>query len=133
MAGDTPVLVHNCSNAAVHDPENIVAHADDNLYFHYTSPDGHAGILNEDGSLTITSGTSGKVHLTQEMYSPSEAENSLYIGNPGFVGKADSLFAFRLPEGIELEDIGQPNELIHRGTLRIPSDYVVYHGANPFS
>jgi hypothetical protein len=53
LAGDTPVLVHNCGNSAAHDPQNIAQDLDDNVYFHYTSESGHAGIVAPGGGLRI--------------------------------------------------------------------------------
>ncbi|GGM39225.1 polymorphic toxin-type HINT domain-containing protein [Promicromonospora citrea] len=132
LAGATPVLVHNCNNAATHDVENVVDNLDDNVYFHYTSKGGHNGILADDGSLRISANSAGKVHVTQEIGSPAEIEQNIFIGNPMYAGKADYMFAFRMPEGVELGPGSQPNELITRGSLKIPAGNVLFHGRNPF-
>ncbi|WP_447005926.1 RHS repeat-associated core domain-containing protein [Saccharothrix isguenensis] len=132
VAAVTPVLVHNCGNAATHDVENLVENLDDDVYFHYTSAEGHSGILADDGSLRIGANSAGKVHVTQEIGSPVEIERNVMIGNPLFAGKADYLLAFRMPQGVELGPGSQPNELIARGSLRIPAGNVLFHGRNPF-
>ncbi|MEV6163937.1 polymorphic toxin-type HINT domain-containing protein [Streptomyces sp. NPDC052052] len=132
LAGATPVLVHNCGNAATHDVGNVVDNLDDNVYFHYTSEGGHSGILADDGSLRIGANSAGKVHVTQEIGSPAEIEQNIFIGNPMYAGKADYMFAFRMPEGVELGPGSQPNELITRGSLKIPAGNVLFHGRNPF-
>ncbi|QTI88212.1 polymorphic toxin-type HINT domain-containing protein [Streptomyces sp. AgN23] len=129
LAGTTPVLVHNCGNAATHDAGNVV---DDNVYFHYTSEGGHSGILADDGSLRIGANSAGKVHVTQEIGSPSEIEQNIFIGSPMYAGKADYMFAFRMPGGVELGPGSQPNELITRGSLKIPAVNVLFHRRNPF-
>ncbi|MFE2228281.1 polymorphic toxin-type HINT domain-containing protein [Streptomyces kronopolitis] len=121
LAGSTPVLVHNCDNAATHEVENVVDNLDDDAYFHYTSEDGHAGILSGDGSLRIGANSAGKVHVTQEIGSAVEIERNVMINNPSHAGKADFLFAFRMPQGVELGPGSQPNELIARGSLKIPA------------
>ncbi|SFF10135.1 intein C-terminal splicing region/intein N-terminal splicing region/RHS repeat-associated core domain-containing protein [Actinacidiphila alni] len=132
LAGTTPVLVHNCNNAATHDVGNVVDNLDDNVYFHYTSEVGHSGILADDGSLRIGANSAGKVHVTQEIGSPAEIEQNIFIGNPMYAGKAEYMFAFRMPEGVELGPGSQPNELITRGSLKIPAGNVLFHGRNPF-
>ncbi|WP_228022651.1 ricin-type beta-trefoil lectin domain protein [Streptomyces acidicola] len=132
LAGTTPVLVHNCNNAATHDVGNVVDNLDDNVYFHYTSEAGHSGILADDGNLRIGANSAGKVHVTQEIGSPAEIEQNIFIGNPMYAGKADYMFAFRMPEGVELGPGSQPNELITRGSLKIPAGNVLFHGRNPF-
>lgn len=132
LAGGIPVLVHNCNNAITHDAENVVDNLDDNVYFHYTSAEGHSGILSDDGSLRIRANSVGKVHVTQEIGSPAEIEQNIFIGNPMYAGKASHVFAFRMPEGVELGPGSQPNELITRGSLKIPAANVLYHGVNPF-
>ncbi|NNU26563.1 polymorphic toxin-type HINT domain-containing protein, partial [Isoptericola sediminis] len=132
LAGATPVLVHNCNNAATHDVGNVVDNLDDNVYFHYTSEGGHSGILADDGSLRIGANSAGKVHVTQEIGSPAEIEQNIFIRNPMYAGKADYMFAFRMPEGVELGPGSQPNELITRGSLKIPAGNVLFHGKNPF-
>jgi hypothetical protein len=132
LAGAAPVLVHNCNNAATHDVGNLVDNLDDNVYFHYTNEEGYAGIPAEDGSLRIAANSIGKVHVTQEIGSPMEIERNIFIGNPYYAGKADYVFAFRLPEGVELGTGSQSNELTARGALKIPSGNVLFHGGNPF-
>jgi hypothetical protein len=132
LAGATPVLVHNCNNAATHDVGNVVDNLDDNVYFHYTSEGGHSGILADDGSLRIGANSAGKVHVTQEIGSPAEIEQNIFIGSPMYAGKADYMFAFRMPEGVELGPGSQLNELITRGSLKIPAGNVLFHGRNPF-
>ncbi|MGW5422550.1 ricin-type beta-trefoil lectin domain protein [Streptomyces sp. NPDC003943] len=132
FAGTAPVLVHNCGNAATHDVSNAVDNLDDDVYFHYTSEGGHTGILADDGSLRIGANSAGKVHVTQEIGSPAEIEQNIFIGNPMYAGKADYVFVFRMPQGVELGRGSQPNELITRGSLKIPAANVLYHGVNPF-
>jgi RHS repeat-associated protein len=114
------------------DVQNLVDNLDDSVYFHYTSEEGYEGILNDDGSLRIGANPAGKVHVTQEMGDPVEIEQNIYIGNPRFAGKADYLFGFRMPDGVELEPGAQPNEVISKGSLRVPSENVIYYGENPF-
>jgi hypothetical protein len=132
VAGDTPVLVHNCGNEDVHAPENITSNLDDNVYFHYTNADGYSSILNDDGSLTIAANPAGKVHVTQEMSNPSEVETNIFAGMTTHAGRGEFAFAFRMPEGVDLVPGSQSNELITYGSLRIPADNVLYHGENPF-
>jgi hypothetical protein len=131
FAGDVPVLVHNCGNSAAHDAQNIAENLDDNVYFHYTSEGGHAGIVAPGGGLRIGA-NAGKVHVTQEMGSPAEVEQNIFIGNPKYSGKADFLVAFRMSEGVELRPGSQPNEMIFDGSLKVPARNVIYHGRNPF-
>jgi hypothetical protein len=76
FAGAVPVLVHNCGNSAAHDPQNIAQNLDDNVYFHYTSESGHAGIVAPGGGLRIGA-NAGKVHVTQEIGSPAEVEQNI--------------------------------------------------------
>ncbi|MEU9033307.1 ricin-type beta-trefoil lectin domain protein [Streptomyces sp. NPDC048352] len=132
LAGATSILVHNCNNPATHEVNNLVDKLDDDVYFHYTSADGHAGILSGDGSLRIGANSAGKVHVTQEIGSSVEIERNVMINNPSHAGKADFLFAFRMPQGVELGPGSQPNELIARGSLKIPAGNVLFHGRNPF-
>ncbi|MER5215891.1 polymorphic toxin-type HINT domain-containing protein [Streptomyces sp. NPDC002838] len=131
-AGTTPLLVHNCGNEETHDVDNVVENLDDDVYFHYTSEEGHAGIMAEDGSLKIGANSAGKVHVTQEIGGPAQIEQNIFIGNPMYRGKADFVFAFRMPQGVELRPGSQPNELITRGSLKIPAANVLFHGRNPF-
>jgi hypothetical protein len=67
LAEATPVLVHNCNSAALHDVANIVHGLDNNVYFHYTSERGHSGIMADDGGLRLRANSAGKVHVTQSM------------------------------------------------------------------
>ncbi|MER7762494.1 polymorphic toxin-type HINT domain-containing protein [Streptomyces sp. NPDC097619] len=121
MAGPAPVLVHNCGNASTHDPDNIFGNLDDDVYFHYSDERGYNGILDEDGGLRFVAARgSGKVHVTQEIGSQADIERNIYIGSTTHSGKAGFLFVFRMPQGAELGYGSQPNERIHRGSLKIP-------------
>ena len=87
--------------------------------------------MNEQGA-TIRANASGKVYATQELQSPAEAEQNLFIGNPAYAGKADYLISFRAPEGAGFLPGEQPNEFISRGTVRVPMSNILYAGPNPF-
>ena len=114
----TWVLVHN--NGCPDDLPN-------DTMFHYTDAAGSAGIA-ETG--VIQSGMKGRVHLTDEMYSPEEAANALFIGAPSHAGRGDHVVMLRVPEGTELIPGSMPNEVYTQGSLR--PEEVIYNGPNPF-
>jgi hypothetical protein len=74
----------------------------------------------------------GKLHVAQDIYSPAEAEQNLYIGNPNYAGKGDYVIAFQAPEGAVFEPGTQPNEFISRNTVRVPMSNILYAGPNPW-
>ncbi len=127
MAADTPVLVHNCGDAAKHSVDNLADSLDDNVVFHYTSEAGHAGVM--DGGV-ITANSKGVAYFTKEMLSSKETSNALFMGRGG--DRGTHLIAFRLPAGTKLAPGSQPNELMHTGSFRFTLDDVVFHGLNPF-
>jgi hypothetical protein len=87
--------------------------------------------MNEDGAV-LKANPAGKVFATTEMQSPAEAEQNLFIGNPAYAGKGDYVIAFQPSEGASFEPGEQPNELINRGTVRVPRSNIHYAGPNPF-
>lgn len=100
-----------------------------NVFIHYTTDDGLAGIQSAG---RIAPGASGNIYLTQDALSQDEAFTHLFAGNPAYAGKGSSIIRFTLPEGAQVVPGTQPNEFIHLGGLRIPSDNVLYAGPNPF-
>jgi hypothetical protein len=101
----------------------------DDVLFHYTDEAGHAGI---QASGKIAAGMKGRVHVTQDMYSPAETHNALYIGRPGYESRGDFVIAFRRPEGMPLVSGSMPNELIHEGSISLSPGQALYSGPNPF-
>jgi hypothetical protein len=129
----TAVLVHNTDGCptVVGDPSAIADNLDENTYFHYTNEEGYKAAMNEQGA-TLRANASGKVFATQDLQSPAEAEQNLFIGNPAYAGKGDYIIAFRAPEGADFLPGEQPNEFINTGTVRVPMSNILYAGTNPF-
>jgi hypothetical protein len=129
----TAVLVHNTDGCptVVGDPSAIAGNLDENTYFHYTNEEGYKAAMNDQGA-TLRANASGKVFATQELQSPAEAEQNLFIGNPAYAGKGDYIIGFRAPEGADFLPGEQPNEFISRGTVRVPMSNILYAGPNPF-
>ena len=131
VAGSTAVLVHNDSCGVVGDPSTIADNLDDNTYFHYTDEDGYNKAMSGNGA-TLRANPAGKVFATQDLQSPAEAEQNLFIGNPAYAGKGDYVIAFQAPEGADFLPGEQPNEFINLGTVRVPTSNILYAGPNPF-
>jgi hypothetical protein len=111
---------------------DIFDNLDDNVYMHYTNQDGYEGILRDD-EVVLKANQSGQVFATQEMQSPAEAEQNLFIGNPEYAGKGDYVVIFKSPPGVTWEPPGGPlNEVVSQGTVRVPVADVIYAGPNPF-
>ncbi|MFV2013706.1 MULTISPECIES: polymorphic toxin-type HINT domain-containing protein, partial [unclassified Micromonospora] len=127
IAGNTPVLVHNCGDAAKHSVDNLADSLDDNVVFHYTSEGSHAKIM--DGGV-VTANAKGVTYFTREMLSSKETSNALFMGRGG--DRGTHLIALRLPAGTKLVPGSQPNELMYTGSFRFTLDDVVFHGPNPF-
>jgi len=85
-----------------------------------------------DDEAVLAANENGEVNVTQDMYSPAEAEQNLFIGNPAYKGKGDYVVAFQKPEGACFEEGEQGNEFMICGTLRIPRSNILYGGPNPF-
>jgi hypothetical protein len=128
LAGNTPVLVHNCGDAAKHSVDSLADSLDENTYFHYTSESGHAAIM-ESG--LVKANRKNVAYFTQDMVSPGDANGVLFAGNPSYVGRGTHVIAFRMRERA-LQKGTQANEVVHVGSFRFGPDDVIYHGANPF-
>ncbi|WP_166802863.1 hypothetical protein [Streptomyces sp. ICN441] len=102
---------------------------DDDVIFHYADADGIASIVN---SGAIKADSKGRAYVTQEMVSSGDALNVLFAGNPAYAHKGGFMIAVRRPQGMSLRRGEQPNELIHRGSLKFDISDVLYAGPNPF-
>ncbi|WP_078888666.1 DUF6531 domain-containing protein [Streptomyces sclerotialus] len=111
--------------------DELLDRMDENTYFHYTDRGGFDAITSGEGARFVAN-RQGKLFATQDMLSPAEVEQNIFIGNPAYQGKGDYLIAFRKPEGAEFVPGEQPNEFIHRGGLKVPEDAILYRGRNPF-
>ena len=87
--------------------------------------------MNDSGA-TLAQNAQGKVFAAQDIYSPAEAEQNLSIGSPKYAGKGDYVIVFQAPEGANFLPGEQPNELINRGTVRVPMSNILYAGPNPW-
>ncbi len=128
--GNVQAVVHNCTQV-VGDPSAIADKLDENTYFHYTNKEGYEGIMNDSGA-TFRANAKGRMYVTQEIQSPAEAEQNLFIGNPAYVGKGDYVIAFQAPEEVNFEPGEQENEFFNRGTVRVPISNILFAGPNPF-
>lgn len=128
IAGTTPVLVHNCGDAAKHSVDSLADSLDENTYFHYTDEAGHASIM-EGG--VVKANRKNVAYFTQDMVVPGDANGVLFAGNPGYAGRGSHVIAFRMPPGV-LQRGTQANEVAHVGSFRFTPDQVIYHGPNPF-
>jgi hypothetical protein len=81
--------------------------------FHYTDEAGARGIA-ETGQ--IRPDANGRVFLTTDQVSASEANNALFMGQGGT--KGSHVVEVNLRQGASLTPGTQPNELIHQGTIR---------------
>jgi len=132
IAGNTPVLVHNTPCITLGDASTIADHLDDDVYFHYTNEAGYSQAVRNDG-VVLTGNARGQVYATQDIQSPAEAEQNLFI-NPKYAGKGDFVIIFRRPGGVTFDPGQAPNEVISSsGTVRVPTSNVIYAGPNPFS
>ncbi|WP_051941151.1 RHS repeat-associated core domain-containing protein [Phaeacidiphilus oryzae] len=129
VAGDTPVLVHNCGTGTA---DSLADSLTGDTHFHYTNEEGYNAIMRGDGGAHIAANPAGKVHVTQEIYSPAEAEQNLFIGAASHSGRGDYVIAFNRPQGAEFVPGAQSNELIHWGSLKISSEDILFAGRNPF-
>ncbi len=87
--------------------------------------------MNDSGA-TLRANAKGRVYATQEIQSPAEAEQNLFIGNPSYAGKGGYVIAFQAPEGVNFEPGEQENEFFNQGTVRVPMSNILYAGPNPF-
>jgi hypothetical protein len=100
-------------------------------YFHYTNEAGFNAATAGDGAV-LSANPAGKVFATQDIQSPAEDEQNLFIGNPDYAGKGDYAIVFRSPEGASFARGEQPNEFINQGTVRVPTSSIIYAGPNLF-
>lgn len=128
VAGDAPVLVHNCNIPEKHSPNALADSLDDNVFFHYTDEVGHSGIMD---SAVVRADVKGRSYFTQDMVSSGDALNVLFAGNPAYAGRGTHLIAFRI-DPARLRPGEQLNELIHSGSFRFSPEDVLFHGLNPF-
>jgi hypothetical protein len=70
------------------------------------------------------------VFATQEIWSPAEAEQNLFLGKPADAGKGENVIVFEAPEGANFEPREQPNEFINRGMVRVPMSDILYAGSH---
>ncbi|ASW54036.1 polymorphic toxin-type HINT domain-containing protein [Plantactinospora sp. KBS50] len=128
IAGNTPVLVHNCGDAAKHSVDNLADSLGDDVFFHYTDEAGHATIM-EGG--VVKANSKGVSYFAQDMVKSGDANNVLFAGNPRYAGRGSHVIGFRISPD-RLGSGVQPNELVHQGSFRFTPDDVIYHGPNPF-
>ncbi|MDG4756613.1 polymorphic toxin-type HINT domain-containing protein [Micromonospora sp. WMMD710] len=128
VAGTTPVLVHNCGDAAKHSVDNLADSLGDDVFFHYTDEAGHATIM---GGGVVKANSKGVSYFTQDMVKSGDANNVLFAGNPRYAGRGSHVIGFRISPD-RLGPGVQPNELVHQGSFRFTPDDVIYHGPNPF-
>ncbi|WP_441251079.1 polymorphic toxin-type HINT domain-containing protein [Kitasatospora sp. McL0602] len=132
VAGSTAVLVHNSGACPlIGSVDAISENLGDSTLFHYTDEAGFNESVGDQG-VTLRANARGKVFATQDIQSPAEAEQNLFIGNPKYAGKGDYVIVFKNPEGTNFVQGEQPNELINLGTVRVPSSNIIYAGPNPF-
>lgn len=100
------------------------------LYYHYTNEASFNQIM--ESGVKIVPGADGNVYITTHALSPAYAKQALFMGMRG--KSASHVVAFSLQAGVPLRPGTQPNELIHRGTMRRPRQirHVIYAGENPF-
>lgn len=99
------------------------------LLFHYTNAEGFTGI--NVGGGVIRPNAKGFVYATWLPQSPSDVRTGLTF-DPRDHGKGDYVIAFTLRPGTVFIPGEQPNELKHRGALRLGRHAdVLYAGPNP--
>ena len=99
-----------------------------NVYLHYTSAQGLAGILAEG---VIRGNNKFAVYLTQEPIKESEAHNKLFIGATTHQGRATHLIVLRLDSGVPVDRVGY-YEFQVRQNIRLDQHVVLFAGQNPF-
>ena len=98
------------------------------LLFHYTNAEGFTAI---NSSGVIRQNVKGVVYATWLPQSPTDVRTGLTF-DPRHVGKGDYVIAFTLRPGTVFEPGEQPNELKHRGPVRLGRHVdVLYAGPNP--
>ena len=107
--------------------KHLLKNLDDDVLFHYTNKAGKDGIMN---AKEFKAGLKNRVHFTQNMFTPKEAENTLFIGNPLYKGKGDFLIVFRPKSSMQFNKVG--NEIIHDGSIRFNPSQIIFKGPNPF-
>lgn len=83
--------------------------------FHYTDKAGAKAI---EKSGVIKPDSKGRVFVTKDKVSASDANNALFMGRGGTKGTHRVEIEFK--NGINLKKGTQPNELIHNGSIRAP-------------
>ena len=86
-----------------------------NSVFHYTDEAG-AKAIEKTG--VIKPDAKGRVYVTQDQVSASEANNALFMGRGG--SKGTHRVEIELKPDVKLDPGTQPNELIHNGAIRDP-------------
>ncbi|WP_026369344.1 RHS repeat-associated core domain-containing protein [Kallotenue papyrolyticum] len=98
--------------------------------YHYTDEQGFIAI---SASGVIRANTRNLVFVSPTQFSPEDAFNILFIGNPLYEGKGDYVVQFIPREGTIFIPGTQPAELIHYGSLRNGRNIdIMYIGPNPF-
>jgi hypothetical protein len=97
---------------------------------HYTDAAGFQAIQKDQ---LILADSKGRVFLTPNEYSQSDAFNILFIGNPAYKGKGSHVFKLKIKSGVSMKvNPANANEVIVDGTLRFGRHAdVVYAGVNP--
>ncbi len=86
-----------------------------NKVFHYTDEVG-AKAIEKTG--VIRPDSKGRVFVTQDKVSAADANNALFMGRGGT--KGTHRVEIKLKDGVNLNKGTQPNELIHKGSIRDP-------------
>jgi hypothetical protein len=102
--------------------------AGSNVYLHYTSAQGLAGIQTEG---VIRGNGKFAVYLTQEPIKESDAHNTLFIGATTHQGRATHVIVLRLDSGVPVERVGY-YEYCVRQNIRLDQHVVLFAGPNPF-
>ncbi len=110
------VLVHNSTKA-------------DDVLYHYTDEVGAKGIA-ESG--VIRADDRGRVFLTSDEVSPGNASDALFMGQGGTKGTHRAEVRLKDDSMLTGEGATQPNELIHRGSVRDPRNAEIKVVENDF-
>jgi len=101
FVGGQRALVHNCNRACT------------GTLYHYTDAKGAAQI---ESTGTILPDARGRIFLTPDRVSASEASDVLFMGRGG--SKGTHVVEVNVSNGTTLLDGTQPNEIIIKGALR---------------
>ncbi|MDG4558492.1 MAG: RHS repeat-associated core domain-containing protein [Candidatus Contendobacter sp.] len=115
LVGVAAMTIRSVEKAAAKEGAEVAAKTGANALYHYTDEAGARGIA-ESG--VVRADSKGRVFLTTDEVSPSNASDELFMGRGGTKGTHRVEIELEDGAGLTTEGATQPNELIHRGSIR---------------